>query len=1507
MTKRIYEATWKTWILFSIWVPLASAQVTPPTETRISTDGTFGAPTLITDGLDGAVDGTFTIQESFGSRPGGGANLFQRLSEFDIRSGDTAEFGSSAGIDRIIAEYTGENAARIFGRIRSDDTNADLYLLGRSGFVFGSNARLDVNGSVTFAAADYLRMLPGDEDGSMTFSGDASLASANPIAFGFLGTPVGEIQLDGSFLEGADGQRLSLFGGDLRAVNADLRVDDGALELLSVGERGEILIQADGTSRVEEGVAGGTIDFEGTDALVRFNFAGSSFDTAVRVEAEELVLDGSDLGALVDSAAPGGDIEVSARRLEMRDASQIRAEAGPFTSGAGGDIRIDGDTIALFDRSEISTASQGGGVAGSIEIEAGEIELRSGGAIESIGLDSGDGGTIMVTADRVSLIGGLVDDARSQPSSISSTAGVNGANAGDINLEVDRLELIDGGRISADTLGSGDGGAVRINANTVEVTGQNEALLAVLPFSAFDFDDPSGSEVLNVLRDVDYARSGIAATTLDTGFNTGFASGRAGDIVINAGRLTVDQGGLISANSTTQAEAGSVTIDANRVDLGEGALIDSSSENDQASGVRISAQTIQIEGGAINASSGDGAANGGSIEVDASGLLRIENGLITSDFSGPAGSGGDISIEGDALILEETTITANALVANGGSVTVSSPTFLDLGGNTITATGGTGGTQGVVSITSPEVNLVAGATPLAINYMDASSMLRPACAARTVAGGDSSFVVQARRAYPSSPEGILVAFDAATGDGALGKSGDQIVSQAGSAAFQEGDYAAASKAWTEASARWEVEGKPKEQLLALRGAGQSQFAEGRYAEAVEPITRAIEIAESQGDIEATAAGLGDLGNTYLALGELEEAESALMRGLGMLKKESDQAFATRLLNSLGNLHAARFAHVKALESYMRAAEIAKANGRSLDAARAYANAARSALNAEQRERSALLLAHARRETGSLEASIGKLYLQIHLAATYRSLAEAASGLNRESLLAAHQLLSDAVQQSERYADERARSFALGNLGALYESDDRIDEALYLTRQALAASEAAAAAEAIYRWHWQEGRLLWGQGRAEPAIAAYQRALAVLEESRQSSADRYDAAQWSFERSIGPVYQELTDRLLQASSRVQDTARQQTLLREARQTMERLRAAELRNYFEDECIADLAGSNRSGPAVPKHVAIVYPILLENRLDLLIQTKSGMAYHSVAGVGRAAVETAAEAFRTALTERRGNGYRAYSKRLYDWLLRPYAEGLERKGVSTLVFVTDGKLRTIPMGALNDGERFLVDRFAVTSAPALGLIDPAPFQSTPARTLIAGVSESVSGFPALAAVEAELASVEARLGGELLLNDSFQRARLQELFAQRSPSVLHIASHAVFRGDPDKSFILAHDGPLTMKGLADMVGQGRRSEPLELLVLSACETALGDDRAGLGLAGVAIRAGARSALGSLWSIADNAASDLIDDFYRGVSIKGMSKAEALRRAQVALRNDPRYAHPFYWSPYLLVSGWL
>ena len=164
------------------------------------------------------------------------------------------------------------------------------------------------------------------------------------------------------------------------------------------------------------------------------------------------------------------------------------------------------------------------------------------------------------------------------------------------------------------------------------------------------------------------------------------------------------------------------------------------------------------------------------------------------------------------------------------------------------------------------------------------------------------------------------------------------------------------------------------------------------------------------------------------------------------------------------------------------------------------------------------------------------------------------------------------------------------------------------------------------------------------------------------------------------------------------------------------------------------------------------------------------------------------------------------------------------------------------------------------------------------------------------------------KLLLNKGFSSASLEKELQNKEFSIVHIASHGNFGSDVNNTFLLTYDDKLTMDKLSQYIGLFRfRSEPLELLTLSACETAAGDERAALGLAGVTIRAGARSALATLWHVNDQASSSLVGEFYKQLTSPSVSRAMALKNAQLKLMSDRSYEHPAFWAPFLLINNWL
>jgi CHAT domain-containing protein len=490
--------------------------------------------------------------------------------------------------------------------------------------------------------------------------------------------------------------------------------------------------------------------------------------------------------------------------------------------------------------------------------------------------------------------------------------------------------------------------------------------------------------------------------------------------------------------------------------------------------------------------------------------------------------------------------------------------------------------------------------------------------------------------------------------------------------------------------------------------------------------------------------------------------------------------------------------------------------------------------------------------------------------------------------------------AESIDDARSRAYALGYLGELYEQAQRTDEALQMTQRAIFAAQQADAPDILYRWQWQAGRLLKAQARHEQAILSYQHAISTLAAVRPDLAAR--SMRTSFRETIAPVYSELADLLLQHSGS------EKRYLVEARNTMELLKGAELQDYFQDDCVAELKQRTAGIDQLAPRTAALYPIILNDRVELLLTLPDGMKRFTTR-VDAARLTSEIRAFRTRLERRTTHQYYPHARQLYDWLIRPIAAELEKYQVETLVIVPDGALSTIPLAALHDGERFLVARYALATTPGLTLTDPRPIEGGRAQVLLNGLTDSVQGFPPLPHVAEELQGIHAIYGGTVLQNKAFTIPNMVKGLEATPYTIVHIASHAQFNRDIDKTFLLTYEDKLSMGRLEQFLGLSkfRANNAVELLTLSACETAAGDDRAALGLAGLAIKAGARSALASLWVVNDPAAAAMVSQFYRELQTPGASKASALRQAQLKLLEDPRYRHPNYWSAFLLIGNWL
>ena len=751
---------------------------------------------------------------------------------------------------------------------------------------------------------------------------------------------------------------------------------------------------------------------------------------------------------------------------------------------------------------------------------------------------------------------------------------------------------------------------------------------------------------------------------------------------------------------------------------------------------------------------------------------------------------------------------------------------------------------------------------------------------------------------------IAISSDPPTpGSNALRSDTDPIAR--GDVAAARGDLEQAAAHFADAAHASESAGRSDEQTLALLRLGEVQASLGRYSDSARALEQALSVAGPGGDPARRAAILGALGNTYVALDASKPASERkavayLEQGIALAKQADAPAVSASLLVNLGNELYFSGHPEDALSRYDEAASLAKGVDPALEA-KALTNAARIALDQHDVAHAADLLARAQELATALPDSHEKAYLLVSIG---RSCAKGAAG-QPALLRRAVDSLTAAANTAEQLQDPRAASWAWGYLGEIYESRGRSDEALALTRRAIDAAQRVSTPDSLYRWQWQEGRILARQGDLAGAAAAYGQAVDTLEGIRHETVS-YGPSE-PFNEVLKPVYYGRVDLLLRLARDETDQKQRSARLADARRTLEKLKRAEVRDYFRDDCVDSLRAKEVSLDDVSRTAAIVYPILLPDRTEFIVSVGGELVQYSTP-VGAAALADEVHTFRQLLEKRTTYQYLPHARQLYDWLVRPYADRLQAAGVDTLVIVPDGPLRNIPLGALHDGDNYLIARYAIATTPGLDLIEPRPIDRAHVKVLLAGLSESVQSFEPLPLVREELSSVGGLYANESLIDSQFTRARLAQKMRDQDLDVVHIASHGQFGGDVQNTFLLTHDGKLTMADLDQAVGLFRfRDKPLELLTLSACETAAGDDRAALGLAGVAVKAGARSVLATLWTVSDRASSELVTDFYRNLRDASVSRAVALQRAQLALIAQPGSKHPAYWAAFILISGWL
>ncbi|MBN3939490.1 CHAT domain-containing protein [Nostoc sp. NMS9] len=733
-------------------------------------------------------------------------------------------------------------------------------------------------------------------------------------------------------------------------------------------------------------------------------------------------------------------------------------------------------------------------------------------------------------------------------------------------------------------------------------------------------------------------------------------------------------------------------------------------------------------------------------------------------------------------------------------------------------------------------------------------------------------------------------------------------------------------------------------VAALGILGEAYRLIGSYDQAIKYLDTAQQVA-----LESKFLVFNSLGNTYKSRGQLRELQADSAKKAGIFSKEKEF-----IQNSQQD-------YDRAYQYFKNSIKLARNEKQPLAEMRGLLNFIQLAsqtnkskfINDEEFNKA---LKDALKVLEGLPDSATKVYGAIDLAYLQRD----AQGTSPFIYCPTHlvlsgdnealNLLENSVLTSKKLQDNRLISYSNGALGHFWECSLDNEKALknqkalkYTQAAIIAADSKLSAKDSLYLWEWQAGRILDEQKRKEEAIASYQRAFDTLEDIRQDILTAERDVQFDFRDVVRPLYRTLAQSRLDllGVGAIADEGRAKELSKVVN-TIDALKLAELQNYFGNDCILSGLNPKQVGELLEdnsvafKNTGFLSSIILDGKTGILLQLPNQATkfkwiedpnQQGEKIVSSDTLQKKIAEFRTGLVKREEINYdTTIASQLYDWIIRPFAEDIKPQKVKTLVFIQDGFLRSVPMAALYDSKqhKYLVETYAVATTPSLRLNTPKLRDRSTQKALILGLTKeaTIDGktFEQLFAVPDEVNAVESIFPNHTpLIDDNFLPESFQQTLDKTTYPIVHIASHAQFGIIPEDTFIVTgKNQKLTISQLENSLRNlNSKSDGVELLMLTACETAVGDDRATLGLAGVALQVGVKSAIASLWSVTDQSTSELVKTFYANYRNTGMSIAEALQTAQIRMIHAKKlppsegvnimYDHPAYWAPMVAIGNWL
>jgi len=725
-----------------------------PSQAQITSDGSLPVPTTVTN--EG--NNKFTITD--GTQVGN--NLFHSFQDFSIPTNGSATFQPSASIINIIGRVTGNQASLIDGSLQVIG-QANLFFLNPNGIIFGKNATLNLHGSFLATTAQAIRFADGQI--FSTIPTNSLLTVSVPIGLQF-GEKANGIQVQQSTLSLPSQQTLGLVGGALSLTQANLSAPGGRVELGSVGQNSEVSIT--------QNVSGYSLGYE---RVKDFQDIRLSQGSVVDVTDPAPFFGGIEVGS--------GAIQVFGRRLSLTNGSVISSfsfgekPGKALTINASESLEIlgtgtfGGTASTQIGSSSLATITLGDGNGGDINITTQRLIIQDGGLISTRATSSsslkpnpvGNSGNLMINASDFVTIAGSSPVVGASALLVSTQAA---GNAGNLTLNTGILNLTDGGKISAQTLSSGQGGNLNITASKlIHLSGQGIDIFIAPDGTQTFFTSPSSLTV------------------------TSQGSGNAGNLSLTTPQLTITNNAEITASSLNIGNGGNLEINANQIELNnQGKLLASSEGTGQAGNLDIQADQLTLNNGSKITVSSSGTGNAGNLNIKANNvfldnqsqliaetatgeggnitlnlseiLLLRNNSLIsaTAGTEGGSGDGGNIDINAKFVVGfpgENSDIIANAFTGQGGNIQINALGIFGIEPresltplSDITASS-TFGQFGIVSINRVDVDPQSSLLTLPAEVIDPRNLIVQVCGQ----GGEFSkgeFYVTGRGGLPTNPQ-----------------------------------------------------------------------------------------------------------------------------------------------------------------------------------------------------------------------------------------------------------------------------------------------------------------------------------------------------------------------------------------------------------------------------------------------------------------------------------------------------------------------------------------------------------------------------------------------------------------------------------------------------------------------------------------------------------------------------------------------------------------------------------